>query len=68
MFRWSTCAPCHREQKYLCTGNAASPARAMPTLSPTEAAAMEYSLCLSSVCGREDRLLDVSPSHFFQCG
>lgn len=22
---------------------------------------MEYSLCLSSACGREDRLLDVSP-------
>lgn len=44
-----------REQKYLCTGKAASPARAMPRLSPTLAAAMANSLCLSSVCGREDR-------------
>lgn len=48
----SSCGWGHREQKYLCTGKAASPARAMPTLSPTDAAAIANSLCLSPVCGR----------------
>lgn len=48
---WSVCGRDHREQKYLCTGKAASPARAMPRLSPTLAAAMANSRCLSSVCG-----------------
>ena len=47
------CGPGQREQKYVWTGNAASPARAMPRLSPTLAAAMENSLRLSAVCGRK---------------
>lgn len=50
---WSVCRLGHREQKYLWTGKAASPARAMPRLSPTLAAAMANSLCLSSVCGQK---------------
>lgn len=50
---YSCCRPvsvwAHREQKYLWTGKAASPARAMPRLSPTLAAAIANSLDLSSV-------------------
>lgn len=42
-----------REQKYLWTGKAASPARAMPRLSPTLEAAMANSLYRSSVCGEK---------------
>lgn len=51
----SACGLGHREQKYLCTGNAANAARAIPTLSATEAVAMENSLCLSSACNSRDK-------------
>lgn len=49
----SDCGRSHKEQKYLWTGKATIPAKAMPRLSPTLAIPMANSLYRSSLCGPE---------------